>query len=167
MSRPRKISCCFCPSVSGPSRSDMPYSVTIWRATLVARSMSLAAPVVMSPTTSSSATRPPRSIDSSSNSSSRVARNLSCSGRGSVYPSAGPRGEQRRLVDHVREVGAGEAGRALGDRVQVHLGRERLAVCVDVQDALAALEVWAVHHYVPVEPAGTKQAPAQGNRAGR
>ena len=33
--------------------SDMPYSVTIWRATFVARSMSLEAPVVMSPTMSS------------------------------------------------------------------------------------------------------------------
>ena len=62
----------------------MPYSVTICRATFVARSISFAAPVVTSPATISSATRPPISIASSSRICSRVIRNLSCSGSVSV-----------------------------------------------------------------------------------
>ena len=47
------------PYFTAPSRSVMPYCVTIARATFVAFSMSLDAPVVGSWNTSSSAARPP------------------------------------------------------------------------------------------------------------
>jgi hypothetical protein len=56
ISRPRKIISSFLPNVSGPSSSLMPYWVTIARARPVAFSMSLLAPVVVSPKTISSAT---------------------------------------------------------------------------------------------------------------
>src|SRR5919199_1398134 len=44
MSRPRKTSPLLCPNLRAPSRSLMPYSVTIARAIAVAFSMSLAVP---------------------------------------------------------------------------------------------------------------------------
>ena len=44
---------------TAPTRCDMPYSVTIFRATSVAFWMSLEAPVVGSWKTTSSAARPP------------------------------------------------------------------------------------------------------------
>ena len=59
MSRPRNGSASSSPSLIAPSRSVMPYCVTIARATAVAFSMSLPAPVVGSWKTSSSAARPP------------------------------------------------------------------------------------------------------------
>ncbi len=62
----------------------MPYSVTIWRAIVVARSMSFCAPVVGSEKISSSAERPPSSIASSSTSSLRRTRNRSSVGTVSV-----------------------------------------------------------------------------------
>ena len=70
----------------------MPNCVTIWRAIVVARSMSFCAPVVASSKMSSSAVRPPSSMASSSTSSLFLTRNLSSVGRVSVYPSARPRG---------------------------------------------------------------------------
>ena len=69
----------------------MPYSQTILRATWVAFSMSLEAPVVGSRNHSSSATRPPSSMASSSIISLRVTRNLSSTGRLRVQPRARPR----------------------------------------------------------------------------
>ena len=59
MSRPRNGSELASPSLIAPSRSVMPYWVTIARARLVAFSMSLPAPVVGSWKTISSAARPP------------------------------------------------------------------------------------------------------------
>ena len=66
-------------------------------------------------------------------------------------------GQQRGLVDHVGQVGAGEAGRTPGDRVEVDVGRERLALGVHPQDRLAALHVRGVDGDLPVEPAGAQQ----------
>ena len=63
-----------------PTRSLMPYSVTILRAIAVAFSMSLDAPVVGSWNTSSSATRPPIAYAIWSSSSLRVVEYLSCVG---------------------------------------------------------------------------------------
>ena len=69
----------------------------------------------------------------------------------------GARGEQGRLVDQVREVGAGEARGLAGERVEVdHLG-ERLAASVDLEDPLAALAVGPVDHDLAVEAAGPQQ----------
>ncbi len=59
MSRPMKTSPDSWPNLTAPSRSLMPYCVTIARAVAVAFSMSLLAPVVGSWKTSSSAARPP------------------------------------------------------------------------------------------------------------
>ena len=66
-------------------------------------------------------------------------------------------GQQRGLVEHVGEVGAGEAGRAAGDGVEVDVGGERLALGVHRQDGLAALEVGPVDGDLAVEAAGAQQ----------
>ena len=66
-------------------------------------------------------------------------------------------GEQRRLVDQVGEVGAGEAGRLAGERVEVDRLRQRLAAGVDLEDLLAALAVGAVDDDLAVEAAGPQQ----------
>ena len=58
---PRNTSCSE-PRNTGPSLALMPYSVTMLRATSVARLMSLDAPVEMSPNTMASATRPPMQL---------------------------------------------------------------------------------------------------------
>ena len=92
MSRPRKTSPCSWPSRIAPIRALMPYCMTIARATVVAFSMSLAAPVVGSWKTSSSATRPPSMYASWSSISLRVVEYLSSSGSTIVYPRARPRG---------------------------------------------------------------------------
>ncbi len=65
--------------------------------------------------------------------------------------------EERRLVDEVREVGAGEARRPGGERVEVDLGRERLALRVHLEDLAAAVAVGPVDDDLPVEAAGAKQ----------
>src|SRR5437588_72609 len=75
-----------------PSLSDIPNSVTILRASSVAFSKSLAAPVVISPNTISSATRPPRIAVMFARISLRVTVYFSSCGSGIVYPSAIPRG---------------------------------------------------------------------------
>ena len=67
------------------------------------------------------------------------------------------RGEQRRLVDQVREVGAGEAGRLARERVEVDVLGERLAARVDLEDLLAALAVGAVDDDLAVEAARPQQ----------
>jgi hypothetical protein len=56
---PEKICSSFLPKVSGPRFSDIPHSQTMRRATSVAFSMSLPAPVVRCSRKSSSATRRP------------------------------------------------------------------------------------------------------------
>ena len=65
--------------------------------------------------------------------------------------------EQRGLVDQVREVGAGEAGRLAGQRVDVDLLGQRLAARVDLEDLRAALAVGAVDDDLAVEAAGAQQ----------
>ena len=70
----------------------MPYFVTMLRAMAVAVCKSLEAPVEMSPSTSSSATRPPRQVQMRSWSSVRDWYIRSSSGREMVMPPAGPRG---------------------------------------------------------------------------
>ena len=76
------------------------------------------------------------------------------------------RGQQRRLVDQVGEVGAGEAGGLAGERVEVDLLGERLAAGVDLEDLLAALAVGAVDDDLAVEAARAAAAPGRGCRAG-
>ena len=72
-----------------------------------------------------------------------------------LLPAA--RGEQRGLVDQVRKVGAGEARRAGGERVEVDLGRERLAPRVHLEDLAATEAVGPVDDDLPVEAARAQQ----------
>ena len=66
-------------------------------------------------------------------------------------------GEQRGLVEHVAQVGAGEAGRAAGDGRQIDVRRDRLALLVDLEDLQAALHVRTVDRDLPVEAARAQQ----------
>ena len=68
-----------------------------------------------------------------------------------------PRRHQGRLVDQVGEVGAGEAGRAARDGLQVDVGRQRHLAHVHLQDLLAADHVRVRHHDLAVEAAGAQQ----------
>ncbi len=65
--------------------------------------------------------------------------------------------KQRRLVDEVHEVGAGEAGRAAGDDAEIDVGSERHLADVDFQDLLAADDVGVRHDDLAVEAAGAQQ----------
>ncbi len=68
-----------------------------------------------------------------------------------------PGGEDGGLVDEVREVGAAEAGRASRERLDVDRLVERLALDVDVQDLLAALDVRAIEDDLAVEAARAQE----------
>ena len=64
---------------------------------------------------------------------------------------------QRRLVDEIREIGAGEAGRPAREHVDVHVVRQRNLLGVYREDALAALHVGPVDDDAPVEAAGPEE----------
>ena len=66
-------------------------------------------------------------------------------------------GEQRGLVDEVREVGAGEAGRLARERVDVDVLGQRLAARVDLEDLRAALAVRTVDGDLAVEAARAQE----------
>ena len=66
-------------------------------------------------------------------------------------------GQQRRLVEHVGQVGAGEAGGAAGDGRQVDVRRDRLALLVHLEDLQPALHVRTVDRDLAVEAAGAQQ----------
>ncbi len=68
-----------------------------------------------------------------------------------------PGGQQRGLVEHVGQVGAGEARRTACHREQVDVGGHRLATGVHLQDLLATPEVGGVDADLAVEPARAKQ----------
>ena len=64
---------------------------------------------------------------------------------------------ERRLVHQVREVGAGEAGGAARQHVDVHVVGQRDLLGVDGEDALAPLHVGTVDDDAAIEAAGTQQ----------
>ena len=74
-------------------------------------------------------------------------------------------GQDRGLVDEVGEVGAGEAGRALGEDVQLDVLVQRLALGVDLEDGDAALDVGGVEDHLAVEAAGAQQRRVEDVRA--
>ena len=73
--------------------------------------------------------------------------------------------QDRRLVDEVREVGAGEAGRLARDALDVDALVERLALGVDLEDLDAALHVGPVEDDLAVEPARAQQRRVEDVRA--
>ena len=66
-------------------------------------------------------------------------------------------GQDRRLVDEVGEVGAGEARRLARDALDLDVLVERLALGVDLEDRGAALHVGPVEDDLAVEAAGPQQ----------
>ncbi|CAM4039424.1 hypothetical protein NOMA109596_19235 [Nocardioides marinus] len=71
--------------------------------------------------------------------------------------AVGAGGEQRGLVEHVGQVGAGEAGGPARDADQVDVGGDRLAARVDLEDLLAAGQVGGVDLDLAVEAARAQQ----------
>ena len=69
-----------------------------------------------------------------------------------------PRREQRRFVDQVGQVGAGEAGRAARQHGQIHVVRQRHLLGVHSQDLFAALHV---RHGPP--PPGGRSGPGRSS----
>ena len=67
------------------------------------------------------------------------------------------RGEQRRLVDEVGEVGAGESRGPCGDDLQLHVVGDLDVLDVDAEDFLAALDVGLVDQHLAVEAARAQQ----------
>jgi hypothetical protein len=66
---------------------------------------------------------------------------------------AAPRGEQRALVDHIRQIGAAHARRRLGQRPDIHIVGDRHLLQVHAQDAFPALDVRRVDNDLAVEAA--------------
>src|SRR5690606_38394700 len=69
----------------------------------------------------------------------------------------GARGEEGRLVEDVREIGAREARRAGRDVIEVDPGREGLLARVDLENLLTAAHVGSVDDDLPIEAAGPKE----------
>jgi hypothetical protein len=69
----------------------------------------------------------------------------------------GAGGEERCLVHEVREIGAGETGRAARDDRRPHVLCERELAHVDLEDLLPSAYVRQRYDDLPVEPAGPKQ----------
>ena len=64
------------------------------------------------------------------------------------------RRQQRCLVHEVRQIGAGEAGRAACDHLRVDVRRQRHLAHVNPEDLFAAVNVRIWHHHLPVEAPG-------------
>ena len=69
----------------------------------------------------------------------------------------GTRGEKRRFVEHVGEVGARETGGAHSDLMQVHVRHKRLALGVHLQNRLTSGKVRRFHCNLAVESTGAQQ----------
>ena len=65
--------------------------------------------------------------------------------------------QQGGFVEHVGQIGTGEARRAHGDHVQVDVRHERLALGMHPQDRLTAFQIGGRHAHLPVESARTQQ----------
>ena len=67
-------------------------------------------------------------------------------------------GQQCGLVDDVRQIGTRHTRGALGQTVEVRVGVDRLALCVDVEDRLAARHVGVADGDLAVETARTQKS---------
>ena len=77
-----------------------------------------------------------------------------------------PRRQQRRLVDEIGEIGAGEAGRQRGDRVESTSGASRIFFRCTRRISDAALAVGPIDENLAVEAAGAQQRGVEDFRAG-
>ena len=75
------------------------------------------------------------------------------------------RGEQRSLVDEVREVGADHSRRRRRDPAEIDVRRERHAAGVHLENRLAAVAVRRLHRDAPVEPPRPQQRLVEHVRA--
>ena len=78
-----------------------------------------------------------------------------------------PCGRGAGLVDDPRQVGAAHAGRLAGDRDEVDVGRQRLALGVHGQDLLAPPAIRRGHLHLTVEPARAGERRVEEVRAVR
>ena len=83
----------------------------------------------------------------------------------SISWAPGTGAQQRGLVEHVGQIGAGEARRAHGDGVQIHIRHERLALGVHLEDGLTAFQVRGFHGHLTVETTGAQQRGVEHVRA--
>ena len=72
-----------------------------------------------------------------------------------------PGSQQRRLVEEVGQVRAGESGGGAGNHAQVHRVGQGLILGVDFQNGFAAMGIGCAHINLPVETAGTQQCRVQ------
>jgi hypothetical protein len=70
---------------------------------------------------------------------------------------APPRGQKRRLVHQVGEVGAGKARRQRGDFLGIDVLRQQDLIHMHLQDGDPAALVGPVHQHLPVEAAGAQR----------
>ena len=73
----------------------------------------------------------------------------------------GARREQRRLIDQVGQVRAGEAGGATGNLRGFHVFRQRYLAHVHLENLLAAADIGQSDHHLAVEAAGAQQRGVQ------
>ena len=73
--------------------------------------------------------------------------------------------QQRGFVEHVGQIGTGEARRAHGDHVQVDVRYERLALGMHPQNCLTAFQIRGGHAHLTVESTRTQQSGVKHVRA--
>ena len=66
-------------------------------------------------------------------------------------------GHQRSFVDEVHQVGAGEAGRAARQNLEIDIRCQRHVADMDLEDLLAAVDIRVRHDDLAVETARTQQ----------
>src|SRR5439155_2920683 len=67
------------------------------------------------------------------------------------------RGQQRRFVDEVLQIRAGEPRRDRGEAFQGYVRRERYVPCVHLENFCAPRPVREIHDDTPVEPSGAQE----------
>ena len=66
-------------------------------------------------------------------------------------------GQQRSFIQHVLQISTAHTGGALGQRRQIRIRPQRLVPGVDLQNCLAALQVWCTHRNLSVKTARAQQ----------
>ena len=63
--------------------------------------------------------------------------------------------QQGCLVQQVFQIRAGETGGRLSHNREVHIGRQRLALSMHLQNFLSALQIRGIHNHLTIETTGT------------